>query len=51
MLPWAKVPVLSVVHTYNKQTFKAKQPFNIFQATTTPKKPYKYERKPKQVEY
>jgi len=45
MLAWAKIPVLAIVHACNNRTFKTKQHFNVFQATTIAHKHYKHETK------
>jgi len=40
-----KIPVLATVQACIKQTFKTKQHFKVFQATTVAHKPYKHEAK------
>jgi len=45
VLAWEKIPILTIVHACNNQTFETKQHLNIFQATTTTYKHYKRETK------
>jgi len=50
-LTWARIPVLTTVHTCINHTFNPKQHIKVFQATTTTYKSYEHKIKLKWVEY